>query len=266
MTLRALSIAATGGRAMMQKIDTIANNLANVGTTGFKRSRTNFADLLYQQVQRAGFGTPGVNQQPTGTFFGTGVRLVSTEKNFQQGALEETGQPLDLAIEGEGFFRVTLPDGRIAYSRSGNFKKDSEGNMVTSEGFRLEPQITIPDNAIGVSIDQTGLVFIVDPATPDVLSQVGQLEISRFVNPPGLEAVGDNLYLPTPASGPAVDGIPGQGDLGFGSIKQGFLEDSNVDVVRELVDLIQAQRAFEINANSIQAGDEILQTVNNLRR
>ena len=264
MALRALSIASTGGRALMHQIDTIANNLANVNTTAFKRSRANFADLFYQQVQRAGFGEPGRNQSPTGLSFGTGVKLVSTEKLFEQGALKETQRQWDLAINGEGFFRVLLPDQTEAFTRAGNFNVDSEGNVVTAEGYPLIPPLTVSENIAGVLIDQTGLVQGFDTANPETLTDVGQLELTRFINPSGLEAIGDNLYRETPASGTRIEGQPGQGE-GFGSIRQGFLEESNVDVIKELVDLISAQRAFEINGNSIKAADEILQAVNNLR-
>ena len=262
--LRALSIAATGGRAMMREVDTISNNLANVTTTGYKRTRANFADLLYQQIQRAGFNTPGVS--PTGTFFGTGVRLVSTEKIHTQGSLEATERQFDLAIDGEGFFRLQLPGGQIGYTRGGNLNVDAQGNLVSAEGFLTEPQFTIPEGSIGVTVDATGRIFVIDAANPDTPTEVGQLTLTRFINPSGLEAIGDNLYVQSAASGQPIDGQAGDRAQGFGVVRQGFLEESNVDVVGELVDLITAQRAFEINTNSIQAADEILQTVNNLRR
>ena len=265
MALRALSIAATGGRALMSKIDTIANNLSNVNTAGFKRTRTNFADLFYQHVQHAGFGTVERNQMPSGMAFGTGVRLVSTQKIHSQGALKTTEQQFDLAIDGEGFFRVRLPDDTIAYTRAGNFAKDSEGNFVTAQGYLLDPPMTIPQDVIGIMIDITGLIQGFDPQNPQDLEQIGQLEITRFVNPSGLEAVGDNLYRATAAAGTPIEGQPGTGQ-GFGLIRQGFLEESNVDVIKELVELIEAQRAFEINSSTIETADEILQSVNNLRR
>ena len=266
MALRALSIAATGGRALMQKIDTIANNLANVSTTGFKRARTNFEDLFYQQVQRAGFGRTGLNQQPTGISFGTGVRLVSTEKNFEQGGFEETRRELDLAIDGLGFFRVQRPDGsQIAYTRAGNFKLDREGNLVTADGYLVDPQVTISQNITRIFVDAQGRIQGQDPANPQQLTDLGQFELARFINPSGLEAIGDNLYLETPASGDPIRGLAGETE-DFGIIRQGFLEQSNVDVIKELIDLISAQRAFEINGTTIETADEILQTVNNLRR
>jgi flagellar basal-body rod protein FlgG len=263
--LRALSIAATGGRSMMEQIDTIANNLANANTTSYKKTRANFADLFYQQVQRAGFGEAGRNQDPSGTFFGSGVRLVSTEKLFEQGTLQNTNRDLDFAIEGQGFFRVILPDQTTAFTRAGNFSIDAQGNLVTSEGLLLDPAITVSQNITRIFIDTTGLVQGFDPQTPETLQAVGQLELTRFINPSGMESIGDNLYRQTPAAGDRIDGQPGQGQ-GFGIIRQGFLEQSNVDVIKELVDLIQAQRAFEINSKSIETADQILQTVSQLRR
>jgi flagellar basal-body rod protein FlgG len=266
MPLRALSIAATGGRALMGQIDTIANNLANVNTTAFKRQRANFADLFYQQVSRAGFGEAGRNQNPTGLSFGTGVRLVSTEKLFEQGVLQATQRDFDLAIDGAGFLRVRQADGTtVAYTRAGNLNIDREGNLVTADGLLLDPPITVPDNVTRIFIDQTGRVQGFDPQNQDTLQDLGQLELTRFVNPAGLEAVGDNLYRETPAAGTRIEGQPAQ-DPTFGLIRQGFLEQSNVDVVRELVDLITAQRAFETNAKTIEAADQVLQAVNNLRR
>ncbi|HXX95092.1 MAG TPA: flagellar basal-body rod protein FlgG [Planctomycetota bacterium] len=263
--LRALSIAATGGSALMNQIDTIANNLANVNTTAFKKTRANFADLFYQEIQRAGFGEPGRSQSPTGTNFGTGVRLASTEKLFSQGTLQSTGRNLDLAIDGEGFFRVVLPDSTIAFTRAGNLNVDSQGNLVTSDGFRIDPQITISQNFTAITVDQTGLIQGLDPQQPQQLQSIGQLNITRFINPSGLAASGQNLYLQTPAAGNRIDGQPSVGQ-GMGAIRQGFLEQSNVDVIQELVDLITAQRAFEMNSKSIQTADDILQTVNNLKR
>jgi flagellar basal-body rod protein FlgG len=265
MTLRALSIAATGGRAMMSQIDTIANNLANVNTTAFKKERANFADLFYQQVQRAGFGDPGRNQSPSGLWFGTGVRTASTDKIFTQGVFGATERDLDVAIDGEGFLRVLLPDQTIVFTRVGKLNLDAQGNIVTSEGYQLDPPITVPQNVTRLFIDQTGLIQGLDPQNPDNLQQVGQLELTRFINPSGLEAIGDNLYRQTPATGDRIDGQPGQGQ-GFGQIRQGYLESSNVDVIKELVDMISAQRAFEINAKSIETADQILQAVSNIRR
>lgn len=265
MTLRALHTAATGGRALMNTIDTIANNLANVNTTAFKRQRVNFADLFYQTIQRAGFGTVGVNQHPTGIAFGTGVRLVSTERLFSQGNLERTDRELDVAIDGDGFFKVILPDGREAFTRAGNFHLDAEGNLVTAQGYRLVPNIRVPEEITKINIDQTGLVQGINPAEPNTPQQLGQFELVRFANPAGLEAIGDNLYIETAASGSRLEGFPGT-TPGFGLLRQGFLEESNVDVIKELVDLINAQRAFETNTTTIRAADDILQAINALRR
>ena len=260
-----LDAAFSGMIEQQRNMELIANNLANVNTTSFKKSRANFADLFYQQVQRAGFGEPSRSQSPTGTFFGSGVRLTSTEKIFSQGTLQRTERDLDLAIDGEGFFRVQLPDNTIAFTRAGNLNVDSQGNLVTSDGFLLDPQITVSQNFTRVFIDTTGLIQGFDPQQPQNLQSIGQLEITRFINPSGLEAVGDNLYRETPASGDRIDGQPAQGQ-GLGQIRQGFLEESNVDVIKELVDLITAQRAFEVNSKSIQTADDILQNINNLRR
>lgn len=265
MGMRALSIAATGGRALMSKIDTIANNLSNVNTTAFKRSRANFTDLFYQQVHRAGFGTVGINQNPTGLSFGTGVRLINTEKIFEQGAFERTDRDLDWSIEGDGFYKVRLPDDTEAYTRAGHWNVDADGNVVTPEGYLMDPPITVPENITRILVDQTGIVSGFDPENPDSVQQIAQLELYRFINPSGLEAMGDNLYRLTAAAGDEQQGLPGQG-AGFGKIRQGYLEQSNVDVIVELVDLIKTQRAFEINGNSIETADEILQSINNLRR
>jgi flagellar basal-body rod protein FlgG len=249
----------------MSRIDTIANNIANVNTTAFKKGRANFADLFYQQVQRAGSGEPGGSQGATGTYFGAGVRLTSTEKLFTQGTFQSTGRQFDLAIDGEGFFRVVLPDGTIAFTRAGNLNVDSQGNLVTADGYMLDPKITVSQNFTQVSINPTGLIQGFDPTQPQNLQTIGQLELTRFPNPAGLEAGGDNLYHITAAAGNRIDGMPGTGQ-GLGQIRQGFLEESNVDVISELVDLITAQRAFETNSKSIQTSDDILQNINNLKR
>ena len=238
MAFRALSIAATGGRAMMDRIDAIARNLANAATPAYKKTRTNFADLLDQEVQ------------------GAGVRLASVEKLFHPGALRKTGRDLDLAIDGEGFFRLRLPDGAVAYTRDGRLDLDAEGRLVTSDGHRLDAPFRIPGTVTRLSVDPSGVVEALDPATgrPDALGRIG---LARFVNPSGLEAVGGALYRETPASGHPVNGI--------GRIRQGFLEESNVDAVQEMVELLSALRAFEINAKCIETADQVLQTLNALR-
>lgn len=249
----------------MSQISTISNNIANVNTVAYKKTRANFADLFYQQIQRAGVGEAGKNQSPTGLFFGTGVRLVSTEKMFTPGHLERTDRQFDLAIDGDGFFQIQLPDGTTAFTRAGNFNRDSDGNLVTAQGYIIQPPITIPQNVVDIQVDETGQVFGRDPTNPQTLTPIGQITISRFTNSSGLESIGDNLYKETPASGIAIQGQAST-DPGFGKIRQGFLELSNVEVVEELVDLITAQRAFETNSRVIQASDDILQTIAGLRR
>jgi flagellar basal-body rod protein FlgG len=252
MAFRALSTAATGGRAMMDQVDTIANNLANVNTVGYKRARANFSDLFYQEVKN-------------GQFVGTGVRLTSTEKLFHQGALKRTERDLDLAIDGEGFLRVQLPDATLMFTRAGHLSVDAEGRLVTSEGHPVDPPIRVSRDLSRVLVDPTGRVQGLDPQNPLELADFGQIELTRFSNPSGLEAVGDHLYRETPSAGDRRDGTPGL-DAGFGRLRQGFLEASNVDVIKELVDLISAQRAFEGNAKVIETADQILQCVNTLRR
>jgi flagellar basal-body rod protein FlgG len=261
MTIRALSTAATGMTAQMRNIDVIANNIANVTTTGFKKQSANFEDLFYQELNIAGGPAGGAQANPIGSQIGTGVRLVGTQRSFMQGAPKETQQPFDIMVEGDGFFEVQLPSGGTAYTRNGNFHMDSDGNLVTSDGYRLEPNITIPNQAISVSISQDGVV----KATMSDMSvqDCGQIRLSTFVNPEGLSALGDCLFAQTAASGPATTDIPTA--TGFGRVRQGSLEQSNVDVVRELVAMIEGQRAYEINANSIKTADNMLQVANNLR-
>ena len=263
MAIRALSTAASGMEAQQNTIDVIANNLANVNTAGFKRQRANFADLLYQNVERAGTTAPQNNQIPTGIQFGTGSRLTSTQRIFSQGSLEQTENPGDIAIDGEGFFQVEYFSGESVYTRNGNFHIDSNGRLVTAEGFLLTPAVTIPQNASSFNVGKDGVVQAVyDDNTPP--QQVGQVTLARFVNPAGLQALGDNLFRESAASGTALTGTPGT--AGFGAVSQRFLELSNVQVVRELVNMIKSQRAFEINASSIKAADEMLQQINGLRR
>ncbi len=261
--MRSLWIAATGMEAQQLLIDNISNNLANVNTVGFKRSRLNFEDLMYQSVRMPGAATSPTTTTPTGIQIGLGVRPVATEKIFLMGNLQQTGNPLDLAIEGDGFFQVTLPDGTIAYTRDGTFKLDSDGNIVTANGYPLEPTISIPAGTTSIHISSDGIVSVTQSgsSTP---TEVGNIELARFVNPGGLKSIGKNLYLPTPASGDPETGVPGED--GMGSIVQGFLEMSNVNVVEEMVNMIVAQRAYEINSKSIQTSDEMLQMANNMRR
>lgn len=238
MSLRALAIAATGGRALLRQIDLIAGNIAHANTVGYKRTRATFADLP----------------------LGAGSRLQSTETLFEQGKLQATQRELDLAIEGEGFLRVLLPDQTAAFTRAGNLRLDDDGNLVTSDGHLVDPPVMVPQGFRRIVIDPTGLVQGFDG---EELQPLGQIELSRFSNPSGLQAAGPALFRETAASGERIDGLPGQ-DLGV--IRQGHLEQSNVDHLRELADLVQAQRAFEINSRMMQAADEILQSINNLRR
>jgi len=253
--IRSLWISKTGLDAQQTQLDVTAHNLANVGTTGFKRSRVAFEDLLYLNVRQPGANSSQQTQLPTGLQIGTGVRPVATPRMFTQGNLQQTGNQLDLAINGQGFFQVQLPDGTTAYSRDGTFHTDSNGSLVTSNGFALSPALTIPANAQSVSIGQDGTVTVTVPgqAAPQNL---GQIQLASFVNPGGLEAKGDNLYVESAASGTPNTNAPGTNGLGM--LNQGFLETSNVNVVEELVSMIQTQRAYEINSKAIQTSDQML--------
>ncbi len=268
MAITALHSAASGMKAQDTKLDVVANNLANVNTVGFKRSRVNFEDLLYQ-VRREP-GTPNADDEPVphGILVGLGALVSGTQLNFQQGAMDPTDRPLDIAIDGPGFFQVTtIQDGErtIAYTRAGNFTINAEGNIVlgNTEGSLMEPTVTVPDEFSSISIGRDGEVQVVQPgsSTP---STVGQIELARFINPEGLKQVGRNLYVETNASGPPITGNPQE--QGLGAVQSGVLESSNVDPVRELIDLIQTQRAFELNSQAIQSADQALQVVSNLRR
>lgn len=269
MAIVALQSASTGLSALNTSLDVIANNLANVNTDGFKSSRTNFQDLLYMERAQPGVENANADQRPTGLYVGLGVKVSGTQLNFEQGALRSTGRPLDLAIEGDGFFQVQVEDdlseGGIAYTRAGNFIVNSDGEIVLANdtGRRLEPVITVPEEATGVTITSDGVVAVTIPGQADV-EEVGQIELATFINPAGLRQIGENLYAPSAASGDANTGEPLDG--GRGGILQGFIEASNVDPVVELVDLIRTQRAFELNSQSIQAADEVLQTISNIRR
>lgn len=268
MAITALHAAASGMRALDEKLNVVANNLANINTQGFKRSRVNFEDLLYQVKREP--GTPNLAGEPIphGIVVGTGVKVSGTQLNFGAGSVDTTDRPLDWQIEGDGFFQVqTVHDGTTvtAYTRSGAFAKNSEGNIVlaNSSGDLVQPPIVIPDDAIEVTVGRGGEVRVRQQGS-NTLNVVGQIELARFVNAEGLKQVGRNLYLETDASGAPVTGTP-QSD-GMGAINQGALEMSNVDPVRELIDLITSQRAFELNSQSIQSADESLRVVSNLRR
>ncbi|MBZ4643714.1 MAG: flagellar basal-body rod protein FlgG [Deferribacteres bacterium] len=260
--LRALWTAASGMTTQQINIDNIANNLANVNNAGFKKSRVNFQDLLYQEMRPAGAVTATGISHPTGIQIGLGSNVVATEKIFTQGNFQQTGNMLDIAIEGDGFFQVTLPDGNIGYTRSGSFKLNSDGDIVTPEGYLLEPAINIPENATSITIGTDGTVSVTLPGEAEA-AEVGNIELARFINPAGLKAIGNNLFVQTGASGEAVTGVPGED--GIGTIAQGVLEMSNVNVVEEMVNMITGQRAYEINSKAIQTGDQMLQIVNNLK-
>ncbi len=260
--IRALRTAATGMSAQQMNVDTIANNLANVNTTGFKRTRMDFQDIFYQQIRPA--GTPTAERQsPTGLQVGLGVRAAATQKLFSQGALEESGNQLDMAIEGHGFFQVTLPDGTIGFTRDGSFKRDGEGNVVTSDGLLLEPGITVPADATLISISADGTISA-QVAGQDEPQVLGEIQLASFPNPAGLNAIGKNLFRKSPASGEPTINAPGT--AGFGTIAQGFTEKSNVDVVTEMVGMISAQRAYEVNSRVITGVDQMLETAAGLLR
>lgn len=261
--IRGLWSAASGMLAQQLNVDVIANNLANVNTTGFKRSRIDFQDLIYQSIRLPGTQAATGVQVPTGIQVGLGTRPVAVHKIFSQGDFQQTGNPLDLVIEGDGFFQVLMPDGTIAYTRDGAFKVDSQGRIVTSDGFVMEPEIAIPTGVTQISIGADGNVSVTIPgqSSPQV---VGQIQLARFINPGGLESIGRNLFRATASSGQPIQGTPGTD--GFGTIGQGFLEMSNVKVVEEMVSLIVAQRAYEVNSRVIQAADQMLELANTLRR
>ncbi|MCS6862045.1 MAG: flagellar basal-body rod protein FlgG [Abditibacteriales bacterium] len=260
--MRALFSAATGMTAQQTNVDVIANNLANLNTVGFKRTRADFADLLYQTLRAPGTTTIQGQQSPTGIQVGMGTRLAATTRMWTQGEFQQTGDPFSLAIEGDGFFQINTPDG-IVYTRDGTFKLDATGKLVTSDGFALEPAITIPQNALNVSIGTDGTVTFILPGQTEA-QQAGQITLAKFINPAGLQSIGNNMFRATTASGNAITGTPGVD--GMGTVRQGFVESSNVKVVEELVNLIIAQRAYEVNSKAIQTSDEMLQTANSLRR
>jgi flagellar basal-body rod protein FlgG len=261
--IRALQTSATGMSAQQMNIDNIANNLANVNTSGFKRSTMNFQDLIYQKLAQAGAPAAEGIQQPVGLQIGLGIRPISTHKAYIQGVLMQTENPLDIAIEGDGFFQVTMPDGSMAYTRDGAFKIDREGNIVTSNGFKLEPAITIPQGSTSVSVGLDGTVTVMTPGQNEP-QEVGKIQLALFANPAGLENIGKNLLKETGASGSPVVGPAGE--EGMGTLAAGFLEASNVDVVKEMVEMIRAQRAYQLNSRVIRGADEMLQTVADIKR
>jgi flagellar basal-body rod protein FlgG len=263
--MRSLWTGAAGMIGQQFNIDTIANNLANVNTTGFKKNRPDFKDLIYQTTKLAGTPATELTVVPTNIQVGHGVRAAASQKLFDQGSLQNTGNPADLAIEGDGFFRILQYDGSYAYTRDGSFKIDSNGQLVTSDGYRVMPEIIIPDNAKpdSLQISQDGRVSVEFIGTNERVD-IGQIQLFRFINPAGLQAIGDNLLITTNASGEAVGGRPGFD--GMGKVIQGRLEMSNVNVVQEMVNMIVAQRAYEMNSKTIQTSDSMLATANNLKR
>jgi len=262
--IRSLRTAALGMAAQQLTLDVIANNLANVNTTGFKRSSVEFQDILYETIV-SGAGEGGLGQEkPVEIQVGHGNRAVSTFRTFTQGSVAETGNPLDLAIKGDGFFQIMRPDGTYAYSRDGAFRINSDGFIVTTTGLRLGSEISLPPDTSRILIGQDGTISIILAGDEVVPEEIGQIELVKFVNPAGLGAIGGNLYEETVASGPPTVGFAG--DEGFGVVLQGFLEKSNVDVVQEMINMIVAQRAYEINSKAVKSADEMLAIANNIRR
>ena len=259
--IRALWTAATGMDSQQTNLDVIANNLANVNTSGFKKSRADFQELLYQVSKTPGSATSADTVSPTGIQVGLGSRTAAVQKIFSVGDMMQTQNELDIAIEGRGFFQIDLPDGSTSYTRSGALKKDGDGRLTTSEGYLMAPQIIIPENTTSISIGQDGTVdvFLDGAATA---TQVGVIELATFSNESGLRSLGRNLYSETVSSGGPITGIPGEN--GMGTLSQGYLEGSNVSVMEEMVSMIAAQRAYEVNSKAIKTADEILQMTNNL--
>ncbi len=257
---QALWVAKTGLEAQQTRMAVISNNLANVNTTAFKKGRASFEDLLYQNVRQVGGQTSQDTTLPSGLLLGTGVRTVATEKLHTQGNLIQTNNALDVAIDGRGFMQVLMPDGSVAYTRDGSFKVNAQGQLVTAGGYQLQPSVTIPSSAQSITIGSDGVVSVKVPgsATP---TRVGSITLSDFINPAGLQAIGKNLYTETAASGTPQNGTPGQSGLGM--LAQGSLESSNVNVVEELVNMIEAQRAYEMNSKAIQTSDQMLAYANN---
>lgn len=266
MTVQTLYTAATGMEAMESKLDVIANNMANIGTTAFKKDRCNFEDVFYRQYRLPGAQDADGTRTATGIEVGLGTRVSSTQANFKQGSFQTTNNPLDLAIEGDGFFRVQNPNGDFYYTRAGNFNLNANGQIVlgsATDGYILDPGLTVPQEATGIVVSTDGQVQY-STSNSNTLTTLGQLQLTKFVNPDGLLKLGDNLFQRTDASGDEQIDTPGKN--GFGNIRQGYLEASNVEPVNELIDLITTQRGFELNSQVVQAGDQIMQLVANLRR
>lgn len=259
--IRSLWIAKTGMEAQQTQLDAISNNLANVSTNGYKKSHAVFEDLMYQNLRQAGGNSSEQTTLPTGLQMGLGTRAVATARSFAQGNLQQSANPLDVAVKGSGFFQVQMPDGTTGYTRDGSFQVSSQGQLVTNNGYVVNPGITIPTNAQSVTIGADGTVSVAIPgqATPQT---IGQLQLASFVNPAGLEPKGQNLYAETAASGTPTAGTPGTN--GMGQLQQGFVETSNVNVVEELVSMIQTQRAYELNSKAISTSDQMLQKLGQL--
>jgi flagellar basal-body rod protein FlgG len=260
---RALWTSASGMTAQQFNLDVVSNNMANVSTVGFKKMRTTFQDLIYQTIREPGAPTSPTTRAPAGFQVGLGTRVSETYGIFMQGSLDKTDNELDLAIQGAGFFKVVLPDGTIAYTRNGQFKLDRDGRIVNAEGYPLDPEITIPTDAISITIAEDGTVGVLRQGGTTV-EEVGRIELAKFINPAGLRRLGNNLYIQTDASGDPI--IDNPGNQGIGTILQGFLEASNVNIVEEMVNLIIAQRSYEFNTKGITAADEMLSQAANLRR
>ena len=260
MTTEALWVAKTGLDGQQTRMAVIANNLANVNTTGFKRGRAVFADLLYQNVRQPGAQSSQNSQLPSGLMLGTGVRVVATEKTFTQGNIFQTGNNLDLALQGRGFFEVGRPDGSIAYTRDGSFQLNGQGQVVTSDGYTVQPGLTIPSGAQSLTIGADGTVSVMQTGSTTP-TEIGSFELADFVNPAGLQPMGDNLFLETASSGSPQTGAPGAN--GLATLVQGSVESSNVNIVEELVNMIETQRAYEMNSKAIANTDQMLRFVNN---
>lgn len=257
---QALWIAKTGLDAQQTRMSVVSNNLANTNTTGFKQDRASFEDLLYQQVRQPGGSSSAQTQLPTGLQIGTGVRVVATAKNFEQGSQQQTGRALDVMVNGRGFFEVQMPDGTSAYTRDGSFKINQDGELVTNSGYPVQPGIQVPEGAQSLSIGSDGTISV-QMAGEAAAVEIGALTLTDFINPAGLQARGENLFLETTASGPAQNGNPGLN--GLGNVVQGALEGSNVNVVEDLVSMIETQRAYEMNAKAISTTDSMLGYLNN---
>ncbi|WP_035053208.1 flagellar basal-body rod protein FlgG [Andreprevotia chitinilytica] len=260
--MRSLWIAKTGMDAMQTNIDVISHNLANVNTNGYKRERPVFEDLLYQNLRQPGGSTSQTTQLPTGLQLGTGVRTVATSRIHLQGSLQQTSNNLDMAINGDGFFQISQPDGTTAYTRDGSFQLDNQGNVVTANGLSISPALQVPAGTTSLTIGKDGTVSAVVNNNSAAPVTLGTIQLATFINPPGLQSIGDNLLLETSASGAPTVGTPGTN--GLGAINQGFVETSNVNVTEELINMITAQRAYEINSKAIQASDQMLQKLSQL--